>query len=69
MPTVRKYQELKDIKWVFEKLQTMSMQELAKEVGTTNSCVRYVVSRYFSQEMKDVIKYQRKPHKNNKKSV
>lgn len=46
MPTRIKYFELTDKNWVLSKLESMSVSQLAKEVGCPASCIRWVLHRY-----------------------
>lgn len=67
MSTPVKYGELKDLKWVFEQLKIMSPTQLAKKVGCPLSSILWTRDRYFSEEMKNEIKYERKSKKRNDK--
>lgn len=59
MATVPKYKELLDKNWVLEKLLTMSMAELAEEIGAPHSSVRWAVERYLTAEERALIKRER----------
>jgi len=52
-----------NIPWVVEKLQTMTQTELAKELNCTQSSVRWVIERYFTEEQKALVSYGRRSKK------
>lgn len=59
MATRVKYKELLNKEWVMEKLKLMSPSDLAKEIGAPPSSVHWVISRYFTKEERERIKYER----------
>jgi hypothetical protein len=59
MPTPVKYPQLLDKAWVLEQLKTMSIAQLAKEVGCARSSVAWVYERYLSNEERAGVKKER----------
>lgn len=58
----KKYHFLDDLDWLYEQLKTMSMQAFAKLHGVPHNSLRHRVLKYFTEEMKANIIYERVPH-------
>lgn len=65
----KKYPELDDLDTLYNKLLTMSIGQLSKELGVPYNSIRHRVHKYFTQEMLDKICRQRKFHTKAKKST
>jgi hypothetical protein len=59
----KKYQVLDDLDNLYALLLQGSMQDVAKSLGVPHGSVWFMVNRYFTQEMRDLIKKDRRFHK------
>ncbi len=61
------YEHIDNLDDLYVTLQKMSMAQAAKFYKVPPNSIRHRVEKYFPQEWKDTICYQREPHKNTRK--
>ena len=58
----KKYPELDDLDWLYSRLKTMSITQLAKKLEVPQNSIRHRVFSHFPQEWIDSIVKERKYH-------